>query len=300
MIPDLQLNNFVEGNNGVVALSIERMLSLNHSTISLAHRTSYYQVYLVMKGEGSVWIDAQEYRCEQGTMFSISKGQIGLINFDKNIQGYVIFFSEEYVYRYPEDIGWINNLKLFDYSTSPMVQLTERELLELVNLQMKIEFESKTKSDFAKDEIILNLLKTFLLVAERNKRKIISENSSESKYTDYIIAFRNKLEEHYRISHSVNFYANQLNVTPRKLNQVISNHFGKPTKKIIEERILLESKRLLAHTECTVKEIGNSLGFTDPTNFNKFFRKFSNTTPADFRSSIKTVNHNKTALSNHS
>jgi AraC-like DNA-binding protein len=46
---------------------------------------------------------------------------------------------------------------------------------------------------------------------------------------------------------------------------------------------MLEAKRLLAHTHKSVKEIGFSLGFQEPTNFTKYFRKHTGLSPVEFR-----------------
>ncbi|WP_459640649.1 helix-turn-helix domain-containing protein [Flavobacterium sp. CGRL2] len=60
---------------------------------------------------------------------------------------------------------------------------------------------------------------------------------------------------------------------------------GKTPKEIIDDRVMLEAKRLLAHTNENVKEISYELGFEEPTNFIKYFRKHSNSTPVEFRES---------------
>ena len=46
---------------------------------------------------------------------------------------------------------------------------------------------------------------------------------------------------------------------------------------------MLEAKRILAHTTESVKEIGYDLGFDEPTNFIKYFKKHSKFTPTEFR-----------------
>jgi AraC family transcriptional regulator, transcriptional activator of pobA len=60
---------------------------------------------------------------------------------------------------------------------------------------------------------------------------------------------------------------------------------GKSPKVIISERVLLEIKRLLVHTNQSIKEIGFDLGFNEPTNFIKYFRQQTGQTPSEFRDS---------------
>ena len=65
-----------------------------------------------------------------------------------------------------------------------------------------------------------------------------------------------------------------------------SKILGSTPKKIIDDRIMLEAKRLLAHSSESVKEISYSLGFDEPTNFVKYFRKHHLSTPIEFRESF--------------
>ena len=57
-------------------------------------------------------------------------------------------------------------------------------------------------------------------------------------------------------------------------------------KELIDERVVLEAKRMLVHTSNSIKEIGFDLGFDEPTNFIKYFRKHEEKTPIEFRKSF--------------
>ena len=109
----------------------------------------------------------------------------------------------------------------------------------------------------------------------------------ERNYHEYVISlflfFKYLLETHYRKQKQVSAYAAQLHVTEKRLNQASSKILGKSPKEMIDERVMLEARRLLAHTNESVKEIGFGLGFDEPTNFIKYFRKHSRITPIEFR-----------------
>nr|WP_246164293.1 helix-turn-helix domain-containing protein [Xanthovirga aplysinae] len=72
-------------------------------------------------------------------------------------------------------------------------------------------------------------------------------------------------------------------ITTKRLNKATSSVLGKSPKEIVGNRIILEAKRLLAYTNESIKEIGFHLGFEEPTNFIKYFRKHCNVTPFEFR-----------------
>jgi AraC-like DNA-binding protein len=81
----------------------------------------------------------------------------------------------------------------------------------------------------------------------------------------------------------VSGYASVMSISERKLNKALTAVLGKTAKELIDERIILEAKRMLAHTNYSIKEIGFELGFDEPTNFIKYFRKQEGKTPVEFR-----------------
>jgi AraC-like DNA-binding protein len=82
---------------------------------------------------------------------------------------------------------------------------------------------------------------------------------------------------------SVSGYASQMNVSEKRLTAATTKTVGKSPKTIIDERVMLEVKRLLIHTNLSIKEIGYDLGFEDPAYFIKYFRKHTGKTPIEFR-----------------
>lgn len=217
-------------------------------------------------------------------MFAIAKGQIEVLEFSNNIKGYVLLFTEEFLNKYHGDLEWVNNLKLFDpLADSLLTNISTVEFIELMVFVKKIECELKTKNDFASNEILVNLLKTLILVSERISRASLNSGVKSIRDWEYVNEFKKNLEKEFEHARSVHYYADYLGITPKKLNQVTNNFWGKSAKRLIEERVLLEIQRLLIHTNKTIKEIGYNLGFNDPTNFNKYFKRYFGITPAEFR-----------------
>jgi AraC family transcriptional regulator, transcriptional activator of pobA len=91
-------------------------------------------------------------------------------------------------------------------------------------------------------------------------------------------------ENHHNINlRSASDFANQLNIHVNHLNRAIKITTKKTTSQIIAERILQEAKILLKHSEWNVSEIAYSLGFTEVTHFNNFFKKKLQQSPLKFR-----------------
>ncbi|RSM38399.1 AraC family transcriptional regulator [Amycolatopsis balhimycina DSM 5908] len=95
--------------------------------------------------------------------------------------------------------------------------------------------------------------------------------------------FRDELEKSFRTRHQVAGYAARLGYSPRTLNRLARDNTGLSAKQLVDERIVLEAKRLLAHGRDPVARIAADLGFDDPSNFSKYFQHRTGTTPAAFR-----------------
>ena len=104
------------------------------------------------------------------------------------------------------------------------------------------------------------------------------------KHSDALFRlFRKLLAENYRKEHELQFYADSLHISQTYLSRVIRQISGKTVNNYIAEALYTDARRLLVFTDLTVKEIAEQLGFSDQSSFGKFFKKKSETSPANFR-----------------
>ncbi|HWZ21373.1 MAG TPA: helix-turn-helix domain-containing protein [Cytophagaceae bacterium] len=91
------------------------------------------------------------------------------------------------------------------------------------------------------------------------------------------------VNNYYTEKRTIEEYAELLFVTPNHLSQSVKATSGKNALSFINERIVTEAKSLIQYTGFDIAEIGYQLGFSDPANFGKFFKKHSDLTPLEFR-----------------
>lgn len=103
------------------------------------------------------------------------------------------------------------------------------------------------------------------------------------------LAFRELLDREHVRHHDVAWYAERLGWSTRTLARAARTATGKSPKDLIDERVLLEARRLLAHTDLTVGRVGESTGFDDASNFGAWFRLRAGQTPAQFRRATQTA-----------
>lgn len=98
-----------------------------------------------------------------------------------------------------------------------------------------------------------------------------------------VARFRERIEERYRGHDEVEDYARALAVSPKQLWAACRRVAGAPPARLIQDRLLLEAKRLLLYTNVSVAEAAYTLGFNDPAYFSRLFTKETGRSPRDFR-----------------
>ena len=100
---------------------------------------------------------------------------------------------------------------------------------------------------------------------------------------DAYVAFRAAIENNLDRRRSVSDYARELGYSARTISRACQQVTGQSAKDVLTERVALEAKRLLAHTNAPAASISAKLGFSQPTNFHRFFTRRVGQTPGQFR-----------------
>jgi AraC-like DNA-binding protein len=158
--------------------------------------------------------------------------------------------------------------------------------LSEVNFQSLL-IEFKEIAGNIRDETILwELVYARVKVITLLISKIVQDNFDdyEAYQNNPIIAkFVQLIDEWYKSEKSVAFYAERLNISANYLNVLSNRVLQKSASFLIQERILLEAKRLLKISDKTIKAIVFDLGFYDNASFSKFFKSHTNMTPSQFK-----------------
>ena len=165
----------------------------------------------------------------------------------------------------------------------PFIQLNEDQSTDIQNIIREIQSEMKDE-DSNTEEMLRILLKLIILKSTRiwKQQHLLAENDQQSD-VQFLRKFSKLVEQHYKTHHTVADYAEMLFLTPKNLSKKIGLLSKDTPNDIIKNRIILESKRLLAHTGMTVKEIAFSLNYEDDAYFVRFFTKNTGISPLSFR-----------------
>lgn len=255
--------------------------------LTLPHRTGFYHILWFQKGSPTHLVDFNPIKIEPNSILFLSKDTVQRFDQKGNFEGKAILFTDSFFCKTEKDTKFLKSTVLFHdlFSVSQIQLANDNDAIP--TLFQQIEIELKSKKDKFQSDILQNLLHNLLLHSERERRRQGFKEIERSADLEYVMLFKDLLEIHYKGQKQVNYFIRQLSVTEKRLNQATKTVLGKTPKQIIDDRIVLEAKRLLAHTTESIKEIGYSLGFEEPTNFIKYFRKHHNCTPVEFRERLQ-------------
>lgn len=281
--PPIRIYAFKRNEEFDCSLNIERMEDIfdrAQGNPDHPHRHEYYTVIWVKEGEGNHIVDFHQYKLEANQVYFVSPGQIHQLLASSRPTGWVFTFHPDFLIESDIDPEFMANINLFkQYSDSPPIALKDDQRLNKIMDLFGDCFQDE--SEF-KTEALGAVLQLFLI--ECIRQSSIDEPEVDTGKSCVLVDFKKAVESNYADKHKVAEYAEMLFITPKHLNEVVKSTIGVTAKEYIIDRILTEGKRLLIHTDLTVKQIAINIGFSEPIHFNSFFKSKTGQTPLQFRS----------------
>jgi AraC-like DNA-binding protein len=181
-----------------------------------------------------------------------------------------------------------NGLLFFGSDFTPVLQIDTHEQQRLDTLAGVLEEEFDTV-DGNQEEMLRLLLKRYIIRCTRVARKQLIKGSVPEARIDIIRQFNVLVEEHFKSMKQIADYAALMNRSPKTITNVFSQHSVKSPLQVIHDRIILEARRMLIFTDKTAKEIAYELGFEDPSQFSRFFKKNTDLSIQQFREKHKKI-----------
>ncbi|QJE95018.1 helix-turn-helix domain-containing protein [Luteolibacter luteus] len=270
---------------GFVAVPYQESRAWN-PTLLAPHYHDFFQVSLIL-GEALLMHDFREQRVHGNTLFFLSPGQVHAAISGGETDGTILSFTREFF-----DAGAAGSPSLlldlpFFYAPdfAPWMEVPDRALEDVRRVFREIQNEFDQARPGA-SEIVRALLRILLVKASRWRAEGDASLPS-SRSSALARDFQLLVERHFREWQALEPYARELGVTNNHLNDVIRETTGTPAGEHIRKRRLLDAKRLLLYSGLSVSEIGFRLGFKDPSYFARFFRRYQEQTPAEFREEIR-------------
>lgn len=256
------------------------------STLPYPHRHDFFHIVWIERGTGHHIIDSVKYEVRPGTLFFMSPGQIHDFALSDDTEGYTVSFSAEFFVLQLQNKNLLAQIPIFNHDEPVQVLYTQGvDTDELRSVIETIRDEYVNESFRAQDMIRSHL---FILLVKAS-RLTLPLTGAGAGNRDQLLYRRLKalLEENFANVQDPAKYATMLRATERALNEAARRCGGVTTGQLIRERVILEAKRLLAHSGAQVAQVAVQLGFDDPAYFSRCFKKHTGRTPIEFRQTIE-------------
>ncbi|MEO0029389.1 MAG: Arabinose operon regulatory protein [Pseudomonadota bacterium] len=235
-----------------------------------------HQILLIQTGGGTATLDGQSFPLHVGSLVNVPIGHVHAFRFQKDTQGWVTTFADEFL-----DEVFMNGGNIRQNLQQACVLDAEVTLQQIVQ-QIWQEYSSEEKG---RTQILRGLSAVLLgLVARQLESSLSSE--SQSADSNIVLKFKALIEKHYTDHWPVSTYAKALAISPTHLTRLTKAMMGVSASRFIEARIMKEARRNLAYTHLSISTIAYALGYTDPAYFSRVFTRDAGISPKSFRAKI--------------
>lgn len=245
-----------------------------HPEGDLPHRHDYYAIIAVEQASGWHHLDFQAYPLTPHTLYFVAPEQVHHLTLTApDPQGWVLCFKPDFLWQQfsPQRLA---ELELFFNCDESLPLTLDRAEWEGLSPFFAHLGQVTTASTLADWEALGAWLKLLLLACYRLRQsQRVTATPWHHRPASIVRQFKSDVEQHFKNWHQVSAYASAQNLSSNYLNEVIKAETGQSAKEFIQQRVLLEAKRLARFTDWSVKEIAYSLGYEDVAHFSKFFKK---------------------------
>ena len=246
------------------------------------HLHDFEEVILVTEGSLEHYIDFKVEVVNAPAACYVPMNKMHKLVPHSNLRGWVINYKPEFIPN--------TNLSFYsNFFVSTNVPLTDGPCTQKFAGLCEI-IRAEYRQEFADFSTIRHLAEGLIsMIDAERKRNLPIENVVKSSQISTFSTFLKILEENFRRSEGVSFYADKMNMSERNLNLICKNNFQKSVSEIIETRKLVEAKNLLLHSDKTVSEIGFELGYNEKSYFTRVFHARMGVTPSRFREMTRSM-----------
>lgn len=240
------------------------------------HRHQYFEIFWVLQGSGAHSLDFSDYPLDTGQIYFITPGQVHHCP-QLAQKMYAISFNANLIGSNKGSQQLLDQIFFQNRSSHPSIVIDaegELALQSILTILMK-ELQSKTC-----DNELVHLLFTSLLRYVSRYQPLHTQPQIDDCR---MVKLLELIDIHYTQHKHATFYAEQLSLSSKRVNELSQDYFGKTITQLIHEKTITEARRNLAFTNRTIKAIALELGYKDSAYFCRFFKKSTLESPQNFR-----------------
>jgi AraC family transcriptional regulator, transcriptional activator of pobA len=253
----------------------------------------YYTIAL-KRGVSKMYYGQQECDFDEGVLFFMAPNQLLRIsnNPDETVKrtGWMLLIHPDFLWNTALAKA-ITRYEFFDYSVNEALWLSEKEETTILGIIQNIQEEYRATIDKFSKQIIISQIESLLNYSERfyNRQFITREKSNHEilvRLEDVISDYFSNNDLATKGLPTVQFIADELNLSPKYLSSLLSVLTGQSTQQHIHNKLIEKAKEKLSTTNLSISEIAYDLGFEHSQSFSKLFKAKTQLSPLEFRQSF--------------
>lgn len=258
-------------------------------------------LFVVRSGKISFAVNMEHFQLGAHNLLIAGSNSIVTVEPDtiEDLDAYALFIGDELMHDLNFEISIINSLPITS-RRSPLQHLTSEEVehlagyFELLDLNVRRNTNEAVRT-FSKgiSRSLLTSLFYQLVVLSSFRQKSVSQPEDSTSDVErprtrrmlYTHEFVRLVQKHFRLEHSVGFYANKLCISSKYLSLVVKETTGRSAADIIDEFLLLEAKNLLRLSGKNIQQVAYELNFSNQSSFGKYFKNLTGMSPSEFQNS---------------
>ncbi|SDD98635.1 AraC-type DNA-binding protein [Mucilaginibacter pineti] len=265
-----------ESSRGIMMLREAFNGSPNSEQVERSHRDGGYTFIIQEKGKTVIEIDFQIHHIQAPAIIFIHPHQVHRVIAFEDAMICTWIITEENLR--PEYLDLLEGLA--PVHVLPVIPETLAVLTETATLCMKL---SEKKTEVLYHSIFKESVNTLVALILSQYLELSKPAEHHTRSEDITREFKTVLENRYKSTKNPSEYASLLNISPSYLNECVKATTGNSVSYHIQQRVVLEAKRLLYHSGKSVKQISGELGYDDYSYFTRLFTKVVGITPITFR-----------------
>jgi len=271
--------------HGIYFNSFVKFLNL-YCFIRLEHALDFYSVILFTKGKGSIKICNDSYPVQPQSICLIAPNQLHSFEGLEDVEGIIFFFCQDF---YVEEFSILRLLNTFSYTSqldvnngNSCIALSDTEYSSVTSTINSIQQEYESYIPTNNSAVIIRSLLNIMLL---KLSAMYEARSGKLKTNESILihSLSHLVDSYFIKEQQLGFYTSAFNISESQLNDICNKHFKCGLKKILQNRLMQEARKLLLSSDLSISEIAYKLNFEDNSYFNKVFKSKTGLTPKRFR-----------------
>jgi AraC-like DNA-binding protein len=283
-IPELPFAPPAGTPDGVEVMTLAQLHArVGHAALRVPQRPTFHQLLTVSRGALRHTVDFTDHTLAPGRWLWVRPGQVQQWGRLDDADGLLVLFQPDFL-----DAGSGVAARLDDPHVPVLHEATGDDEHRLTDAAEHLAraFTSPGRLPLEARQAVLRHLLA-VLVLRLTHLGAAPDSTTTVEPNDTFLRLRDAVERDFTRTHRLEDYARALGYSARTLSRATQAAAGVNAKEFLDRRIVLQARRLLAHSDDTAAQIAARLGFTSATNFSKYFRQRTGSTPIAFRAAVR-------------